>query len=204
MDTTKSIEEFVNKRGYELTKDELNRYLTKCCAEKIISLDNSKYLIEKGAKLDVNQYRSKNLFCYDNSPNNFSVTKYLVEKGKLILTQEELDNLLIYKSMYGFLEDVKYLIEKGANIKVNDSFLLTYPISNNHLEVVKYLVEKGANLDKVKNEVLYSSANEGHFEMVRYLLENGANINLLNDYLKKYEIHFQMFQYIKDKMIYQN
>ena len=89
-----------------------------------------KYLVEKGAPIDIGAIRSASGDCH------LDIVKYLFEKGVPI------DATVIRSaSEDGHTEIVKYLFENGAPV---DTTAILYALAFGRTETVKYLVSVGA------------------------------------------------------------
>jgi len=131
MDYFLPIKDFVNKRGYKLSQDELNLLLIKICSFKDAPIEDIKYLVEKGASLDNNSL----LFALQF--NNLDIAKYLVEKGADL---DKAKNKVLYSSVTnGYFEIVKYLIENGANINLLKDYILEF---ESQMKIVEYIKSK--------------------------------------------------------------
>lgn len=118
------------------------------------SIETINYLLDKGAKLDVE--------------DNFGISPIM----SLVMTHDTTNRLAIFN----------LLVEKGANINQiskGGGSVLGYACEGNQIEIVKQLLAKGVDVDARKNNFantpLMYAANGGYEEIVDLLLANGAD-----------------------------
>ena len=129
----------------------------------------NQYWLFKNKKSDL-------LFLYAASDDEWSIIKYLIDKGYSVHLYQ---NYALRKAAKaGDLEMVKWLVEHGADIHANDNDALIAASEDGHLDVVKYLVEHGADIHAEGDKAVKAAVEDGHFEVVKYLVEQGANIRV--------------------------
>lgn len=118
------------------------------------SVDIIKYLLDKGAKLDVE--------------DNFGITPLMSS----VMTHDTTKRLAVFN----------LLVEKGADINAvsrGGGSVLGYACENNQIEIVKILLSKGVEVDGRKNNFantpLMYAANGGYEAIVDLLLASGAD-----------------------------
>lgn len=118
------------------------------------SVEIIKYLLDKGAKLDVE--------------DNFGITPLMSS----VMTHDTTKRLAVFN----------LLVEKGADINAisrGGGSVLGYACENNQIEIVKILLSKGAEVDGRKNNFantpLMYAANGGYEAIVDLLLAAGAD-----------------------------
>lgn len=154
--------------------------------------DEVKLLIDKGARVDVQDKHELTPLFYAVINNDEKMIKFLVEIGNADVNLGKYNNPLGMAISLGRMELAEYLIDKGADINRQDNIGRTFlhkAAENGNLAAVKFLVEKGARLDvldKWNDTPLHVAANvkvnKGHIEVVDYLVKNGADINLTHNY----------------------
>ena len=163
-------------------------------------LEILKYFVEKGAKIDFNNYEGVDDIeeeDEDMSPLSLAVkyasesrssyqwqlrvniVKFLIEKGCDIHSNDEYP--LRKAAIMGDIEIVKLLVENGADVHALHDWALDNAAKHCHLDVVIYLVENGADIHADNNAALLNSVGNGYLEVVKYLVENGANIHVDNE-----------------------
>lgn len=154
--------------------------------------DEVKLLIDKGARVDVQDKHELTPLFYAVMNNDEKMIKFLVEIGNADVNLGKYNNPLGMAISLGRMELAEYLIDKGADINRQDNIGRTFlhkAAEGGNLAAVKFLVEKGARLDvldKWNDTPLHVAANvkvnKGHIEVVDYLVKNGADINLTHNY----------------------
>ncbi|GFY79988.1 ankyrin repeat protein [Trichonephila inaurata madagascariensis] len=154
--------------------------------------DEVKLLIDKGARVDVQDKHELTPLFYAVMKNDEKMIKFLVETGNVNVNLGKYNNPLGIAISHGYMELAEYLINKGANLDQQDSIgrtLLHKAAEDGNLAAVKFLIDRGARLDvldKWNDTPLHVAANvkvnEGHTEVVDYLIRNGADINLTHNY----------------------
>ena len=144
-----------------------------------------KYLLEKGAKADVQDI-------YNNTPLMIACRLYikkdiiqdLVKNTKNIDLQNNHGNTaLMYATDIGLINTVRLFIKQGANVNIqnnhNNNALILATIKN-YQNIVQLLIQANANInmkDKNGRTALIWAAHRGHTEIARLLIDAGANIN---------------------------
>lgn len=154
--------------------------------------DEVKLLIDKGARVDVEDKHKLTPLFYAVMNNDEKMIKFLVEIGNANVNLGKYNNPLGIAISRGYMELAEYLIDKGADINRQDSIGRTFlhkAAEDGNLAAVKFLVEKGVRLDVLdewNHTPLHVAANikvnKGHIEVVDYLVKNGADINLTHNY----------------------
>ncbi|WP_419214522.1 ankyrin repeat domain-containing protein [Wolbachia endosymbiont of Rhagoletis cingulata] len=154
--------------------------------------DEVKLLIDKGARVDVQDKHELTPLFYAVMNNDEKMIKFLVEIGNADVNLGKYNNPLGMAISLGRMELAEYLIDKGADINRQDNIGRTFlhkAAEGGNSAAVKFLVEKGARLDvldKWNDTPLHVAANvkvnKGHIEVVDYLVKNGADINLTHNY----------------------
>jgi uncharacterized protein len=107
-----------------------------------------KYLVEKGAALDVASFEDCTALDYAAGAGQPHVVKYLLNKGANIEgIGGNYTTPLGWASFFGHRDIVEYLVEQGANINAKDRRGVTPVImatSNGHNGIADYLRSKGA------------------------------------------------------------
>ena len=148
------------------------------------NLEVVKYLVEKGAEINMTTKDRVTLLGLAAREGHFEVVKYLAENGAEInMTTKDGVTPLGLAAREGHFKVVKYLAENGTEINMTTKDGVT-PLGlaarEGHFEVVKYLAENGAEVDQADNAgvtPLLRAAYCGHLEVVEFLLKNGADIN---------------------------
>ncbi len=155
-------------------------------------LDTVKFLIEKGANINISaQYGGTALTKIADRPlfpNQIEIIKLLLENNADINYRiSRGKTTLILASQYGNLELVKLLVEKGADLNLKDEInnaqmggytALIMAAQKNHLEIVKFLVENGADIN-LKDNAGYTALMKA-----RAYNQNNYNLNNIIGYLQ--------------------
>ncbi|MDR3197002.1 MAG: ankyrin repeat domain-containing protein [Planctomycetaceae bacterium] len=85
------------------------------------NLANIKYLVEKGADVNIKGHNGITPLHCATLHDNLEVVKYLVEKGADVNVKDKNSETPLFNAVSsGNLEVVKYLVEKGADVNVKD------------------------------------------------------------------------------------
>ncbi|WP_374698648.1 ankyrin repeat domain-containing protein [Wolbachia endosymbiont (group B) of Limnophora tigrina] len=154
--------------------------------------DEVKLLVDKGARVDVQDKHELTPLFYAVMNNDEKMIKLLVETGDANVDLGKYNNPLGIAITRGYIESAEYLINKGANLDQQDSIgrtLLHKAAEDGNLAAVKFLIDQGARLDvldKWNDTPLHVAANvkvnKDHTEIVDYLIQKGADINLTHNY----------------------
>jgi ankyrin repeat protein len=166
-------------------------------------LEIVKYLVEKGASLNLFSNEGTTALMFAGNQGHLEVVKYLVEKGAdITATDKNNRTALMQASGNGYLEIVKYMVEKGANLTLTDKnnrTALDWARANNKLAVVEYL-------SNIYNNDLIAAAQNGNLSNVRTALEKGANINYRSGQYNRtplleasYRGHLEVVKYLLER-----
>lgn len=145
--------------------------------------ETAKFLIDKGAKLDIQGRDGQTALML--SISNTEIAKILIDKGAKLDVQTRGGETALMMAAGKYTDVVKLLLDKGANILLRQS---TYKVSPNaldyaakagNIEAAKLILAKAVSLG-VKNEVIYSALHwaviANQVNMAKYLLDEGANV----------------------------
>lgn len=150
----------------EFTKEHIVSLLS--AAIKGNSLDKFKFLLERGAPLDLDE----DLLIA--AAKSLDITKYLLVKlGANVHAND--DMALIKATEKGQTKIVKLLLSKGANVHARDEEALFHAIKKLKLPLVKCLVEAGADITARDGKALKDAMDKKSVEITNYLLEVGGN-----------------------------
>jgi uncharacterized protein YceK len=165
-------------------------------AVKKRNLNLSKYLIEKGVKVESDfdltiAIRNLPEPQIDNSSKvKLKLVKLLVGNGADVNSKHGFlrnDTALGMSSYENEFEITKFLIEQGANVNYGDIDFtpLHWAVFHNNFPMVEQLLQKGANINKKNsrdgNTPIYASMGWNNKSMTDYLIKNGADLNVKND-----------------------
>ncbi|KAH9101094.1 hypothetical protein Ae201684P_007282 [Aphanomyces euteiches] len=145
-------------------------------------LDVVKYLLDKGAAVDIKESTGWTPLQMASASGRLDVVKYLLDKGAALDTKNPACPFHMACES-GHLDVVKCLLDKGTAIDEASHHGQTplYLASKyGYLDVVKYLVEKGAAVDTKDIDgwtPLHMACENGHFDIVKYLFDNGAALD---------------------------
>jgi ankyrin repeat protein len=149
-------------------------------AMKYRQIDYTKFLLEHGAKLDVQEERQ--LFL--DEAIEIAMQSEQMDFIELLLKDgADRDKALVYASRNGFKELVAYFLRTGVNIdgtEGNKPTPLMAASWNGQTETVKFLLECRANVNGTNRSgmtALISAAQVGKIEIFNMLLAHGADIN---------------------------
>jgi tetratricopeptide (TPR) repeat protein len=157
------------------------------------NLDYIKYLVEKGANINMADHTNKTPIFYAvleseeaATKDTFEVVKYLIYKGANVKVMDKEGRGVPYYALGGSKDVMKLLFQSGANPKQVDSqgiSLLGYAVKFGDFDTVKLLIEQhkcdpdAQVIPQVKTSaVAFSATREGKWkEILKYLLSRGAN-----------------------------
>ena len=148
------------------------------------NIEIGKYLISKGANVEVKNNAGLTPLHYAVSYGQFEYAKMLIAEGAQIepMTNKGVTPLHCAANK-GYLEIAKFLIDKGAQIhsKTNNNGWtpLHFAMQECHLEMAKLLTDKGAQIDAKTNREstpLHLIAKKGNVNMAKFLIGKGAQI----------------------------
>jgi len=149
-----------------------------------------KYLLEKGAQLNVPDYSNEikylHLAC---KSGNIELIEYLLNSGLDINQQIFLGYTPLFYAVENNKKDaVEYLIKKNADINAKVKFwyyktinrtVLHIACDKGYYDIVKLLLDNNINLITEEEEAnpLHYACQAGNVEIVKLLLERGFDIN---------------------------
>ncbi|XP_059487008.1 serine/threonine-protein phosphatase 6 regulatory ankyrin repeat subunit A-like [Neocloeon triangulifer] len=148
-----------------------------CC-----QLDTFKFLVERGADLDLEDTMSNDLFlrsCY--SENNLDVARFLVEIGKYDLEKRNVTGKTpwIRLGHSSSIEFKQFLVDLGADVHATDNFnmtALTMAAQYSSVENCKYLMSLGMDFDVLTRDggtALHQACISGNVATAKFILELG-------------------------------
>ena len=154
-------------------------------ASEYKSLEISNYLIEKGAKIDLQDNNGDPAINWSAYYGNVPFTKLMLDNGaKTKLKSIHSDGVMQVALKEWKDNIVDLLLKKGITIyKVqNKSVQLINAVKNNNFALTKSLLNKD-NVDArdgAGNTLLMIAADKGYSEIVEFLVNNGADIDAMN------------------------
>lgn len=147
------------------------------------SLEIAKYLINKGADIDIQDNNGDPVINWSAYYGNIPFTKLMLENGaKTNLKSIHSDGVMQVALKEWQESIVELLLEKGITIHEvkNDSLVLA--AKTNNMALTKELLNKN-NLnsrDGAGNTILMIAAEKGYKELVEYLISKGSDIDAMN------------------------
>lgn len=108
-----------------------------------------------------------------------------------MVTQKQLNDMLIKAAEKDKFESVVVLLELGANVHAKNDSALRMAVMNGHLEVVRELLKAGADVHVENDRMLREAAANGYLEIVRELLKAGADVHASNDLALRWATSFR-------------
>ena len=146
-----------------------------------------KYLIDKGASLDLRNKNEDTALILAANYNHADVARFLVENGANVNAIGSYGSTaLIFSAKNGNFELAQHLVENGADINKSSyegKTALIWAAGNGHLDIVKQLVDNGAHLNKAdSNEepsttALCLACQNDRYDVAKYLVERKADLN---------------------------
>lgn len=145
----------------------------------------AKYLINKGAEIDIQDNNGDPAINWSAYYGNVSFTKLMLDKGaETSLKSIHSDNVMQVALKEWQDSIVELLLERGVTIYTvkKNSIELINAVKNNNLVLTRSLLNK-SNVDTrdgAGNTLLMIAADKGYAEMVDYLVHSGANLDAMN------------------------
>lgn len=126
-----------------------------------------------------------------------------VDTEYTVLSQKELDRILINSAIDGDVKKVKDALEAGADVHADDDYALRWASYKGNTEIVKFLLENSADVHAANDYALRWNSLYGRVEVVKLLLEAGADVHAKNDealrWASKYG-HVEVVELLKQYM----
>lgn len=142
-----------------------------------------KFLMDKGADIDVKTKRKSCLLHVAAKNGYLETVTHLLQRGVSINPQTEYGFTPLHFAIKGeHLEIINILLENGASVtmKTNRGFTpLHFAVITGRVDIVHALLNhKAAHSDKSRHEFtpLHLAAKDGHVEVLNVLLEKGADV----------------------------
>ncbi|MCB0536576.1 MAG: ankyrin repeat domain-containing protein [Bacteroidetes bacterium] len=154
-------------------------------ASEYKSLEIAKYLIKKGADINIQDNNGDPVINWSAYYGNVPFTKLMLENGAITNLRSIHSDGVMQVALKEWQDSiVDLLLEYNVVIhKVKeDSEDLIFALKNSNFSLFKSLLNKDNinTRDGASNTLLMIAAKNGYFEMVKYLIEEGANINEIN------------------------
>ncbi|KAG6861364.1 hypothetical protein C0995_001097 [Termitomyces sp. Mi166 len=174
------------------------------CSESILlsavksnNFDMTKFIIGKGADVNVKASNEKTPLHVAVESGNLDIVKFLLDKGADIHSNKAPyeDNPLYSAAKCGYFDIVKLLIDRGADIYAKSSdgrIPLHSAVEGGNLEIARLLLEKGADVHVqcyYEGTPLHFAAGHGNFDIVKLLLDKGADVHTQTFHDKKTPLH---------------
>ncbi|WP_421810594.1 ankyrin repeat domain-containing protein [Flagellimonas sp.] len=157
-------------------------------------LDIMKYLVEKGAKLDVKDSHGYSLtqFTAATGQTDTKIYDFLIENGADLKNEKDHDGrnvLLVAAPRAKNLDLINYFVSKGLDLNATDDHgngIFNITAQGGNIEVLKALVAKGVSTEKNpntnENAILFASrggrGSSNGIEVFHYLESLGLNANV--------------------------
>lgn len=157
-----------------------------CC--NYVELETVKFLIEKGADINLKDKSDQTPFNIACKYEKFEIVEFLISKNNelnLNVNIKDAGKALLYIACtHGNLDAMKFYIAQGISVHSKYSHktttLLSIACKFNHFEIVKFLIENNVDIncmDCDSNTPLYTACKEGNLEIVQLLLPKYHNLN---------------------------
>lgn len=149
------------------------------------SLEIAKYLIKKGADINIQDNNGDPVINWSAYYGNVPFTKLMLENGAKTNLKSIHSDGVMGVALKEWKDDVvNLLLEHNVSVhKVDENSLdLINAVKNNDFSLFKSLLNKDNinTTDGASNTLLMTAAKNGYFEMVTYLIAEGADINAIN------------------------
>ena len=146
-------------------------------------VETVKFLIEKGANVNIGNEASQTPLCYAAGSGHAEIVKVLLENGAYVKGYG--DKIPLNDAAgSGHVEVAEILLAYGADINRtggNEWTALGIAVSAQQVEMVKYLILKGADVNAIASydwTPLFSACYNNDVEIGRILLKHGADPNV--------------------------
>jgi len=179
-------------------------------------LEIMKYVVSKGAKLDIIDTHGNTFmnFAASTGQTNLDIYKYAIKIGADVTKEKNHDGanaLLLIASHLQDFKIVDFFISKGASLKdkdANGNGLFEYAAKGGNPKFLSSLLVKG--IDDGNNAILFAAqGSRGHkntLETYQFLEKNGININAVDTenrnalhFIAKNNKNIAVFKYFIDK-----
>ena len=106
--------------------------------------------------------------------------KFIDFMDKKLLSQDDLNSILLSMAGSGNMKGLLMLKERGADIHYHEYLPFRVAVEKGHLDIVKYLLENGAKMSSGNNDAIRLASFHGYLDIIKYLIENGADIYALD------------------------
>ena len=192
-----TVKELLNKDPTLIyTKKDGSRYTILHCAVSSGSLELVKFLIDRGANVNVRSDCGYTVLHYAADTGSLKLVKFLIDKGAIVsnVKTDWGDTVLHEAAESGSLELVKFLTDKGLDINNKNVFRET-PLhravgsQNRSSEVAKFLIDMGTDVNVKDSDgetalgiaVEYTSSKiykkRISMEVIKLLVDKGSNVN---------------------------
>jgi ankyrin repeat protein len=179
----KSVIALLEKNPHLLNQQDANNKTALHIACRYGKDDVAKYLLKKGADVDVKDETNATALHYASALGNLEMVKALIKsKTKALHWGAKWENTPLHLACErGHPEVVKLLLDKGADIEARNGYKRTPIIcaarESGNLEVVKILVGRGAKInaaDLSDDTALTLAAWRGFKDLVNYLIDKNS------------------------------
>ncbi len=148
----------------------------------------AKYLIEKGADINLKHMSNMNAFKTAIGVENYEMANFLCEHDVQVDIDKDKDfcySLLNSSSHHGYIPILKQLMKHKINLNIlTDGYTpLMVAVEGKQTEIVKFLIQNNANVD-VCNESnwtpLMDAIYSEEYDIAKLLIENDSDINIVN------------------------
>ncbi len=141
------------------------------------NFDIARFLIDKGAKIDINE----ELYLASKSGKNKQVN-FLISLGADVNYLSEKNNSTPLRAACGsnHIETVKLLLKNGADVNKANTNKQTALLEAKEFEIVEILLDNGANInafDLWNDTLLTETLNAGNLSLAKYLIKRGSNLS---------------------------
>ena len=145
-------------------------------------LDETRRLVNDGAKLDVKDSDGRSLLGLASSLSFLHIVEYFVEDCRVSCNEEDTSGYtpIFYAIQSGCLNVVEFFLGHGVEMNKSCTLPIHYAATCGHLNIVKYLAERYGmlyNKNRLGCTPLILATQRGHLNVVKYIVEKMCDTN---------------------------